>query len=105
PQDQRSATAGSHREISCRLGENRKRVETRRRYLERRQIARDTSTGMIAPDDLSSTRPTRQQPFRRAAVLNRRYCAPVSSRQIPSACCAGRSEIENSTDSLLARCE
>src|SRR5262245_35379333 len=38
-------TAGSHREISCRLGENRKRVETRRRYLERRQIARDTSTG------------------------------------------------------------
>src|SRR5579883_1493709 len=29
---------------------------------------------------------------------------PLSSRQIPSACCAGRSEIENRTDSLPASC-
>jgi hypothetical protein len=30
--------------------------------------------------------------------------APLSSRQMPSACCAGRSEIENSTESLAAPC-
>jgi hypothetical protein len=29
----------------------------------------------------------------------------LSSRQMPSASCAGRSEIENSTDSFSARCE
>ena len=32
-------------------------------------------------------------------------CVRVSSRQIPSASCEGRSEIENSTDSFAALCE
>src|SRR5262249_21962063 len=38
PQDQGSDAAGSHRQISRGVGEDRKRLEARGRYLERRQV-------------------------------------------------------------------
>ena len=44
PQDQGSDAAGSHRQISRDVGEDRKRLEARSRYLERRQVG--AGTGM-----------------------------------------------------------
>src|SRR5262245_14536917 len=41
PQDQGSDAAGSHRQISRGVGEDRKRLEARSRYLERRQVRAD----------------------------------------------------------------